>query len=326
MTLEIAPRDRTTVDRYINAVAALPLPNDDTANRWNMRTATVAWLRSRKSIHTERAYFRDLSLWLAWCAATDLDPRNARRGDLDAYVADRLGDVAAPTRNRHLSTVSSWYDYLISNEVTVSNPAKVVDRETINRDDSPTIGLTDKQVTLFMRTARASTNPSARRDAALLGMLAELGLRVGEALRLNMSDFRHNQGHRTVRITGKGGKVRTLPVPAPLGRDLDTYLVQRATNAGQLVEELRGAVFVTATGKRLDQPAVFRLVRRVATSAGIPSAGQLSPHSLRHTVITVALDAGAPLRDVQDLAGHSDPRTTRRYDRGRGSLDRSPAT
>jgi integrase len=70
---------------------------------------------------------------------------------------------------------------------------------------------------------------------------------------------------------------------------------------------------------------VFRLVRRTARLAGLPDAGLVSPHSLRHTVATAALDAGAPLRDVQDLLGHADPRTTRRYDRSRGSLDRSPA-
>ena len=156
-------------------------------------------------------------------------------------------------------------------------------------------------------------------------MLAELGLRVGEALALDLADLRHNRGHRTVRVTGKGGKVRELPIPAPLGRDLDAYLAGRARAAGVAVEQLEGPLFVTTTGRRVDQPAVFRLVRRVGKSAGLPAAEHLSPHSLRHTVATAALDAGAPLRDVQDMLGHADPRTTRRYDRSRGSLDRSPA-
>jgi integrase/recombinase XerD len=65
-------------------------------------------------------------------------------------------------------------------------------------------------------------------------------------------------------------------------------------------------------------------VRRLARAAGIPSWAQLSPHSLRHTAITLALDAGASLHDVQDYAGHADTRTTRRYDHSRDSLGRSP--
>jgi hypothetical protein len=78
-------------------------------------------------------------------------------------------------------------------------------------------------------------------------------------------------------------------------------------------------------GSRLTQGYVFALVRRLARIAGIPAAEQISPYSLRHSAATAALDDGAPLRDVQDLLGRADPRTTRRYDRNRGSLDRSPA-
>ena len=86
-----------------------------------------------------------------------------------------------------------------------------------------------------------------------------------------------------------------------------------------------GPLLATASGSRLDQSALWKLVRRLARAADIPSWAQLSPHSLRHTAITSALDAGAALRDVQDYAGHRDPRTTRRYDRSRGTLDRNAA-
>jgi len=88
---------------------------------------------------------------------------------------------------------------------------------------------------------------------------------------------------------------------------------------------LSGPLLATSTGRRLDQAALWRLVRRLARAAGIEQWEALSPHSLRHTAITLALDAGASLRDVQDFAGHRDPRTTRRYDRARDSLDRHAA-
>jgi integrase/recombinase XerD len=85
-------------------------------------------------------------------------------------------------------------------------------------------------------------------------------------------------------------------------------------------ERAHGPIFRGAHGQRLDRHAVARIVRRLARAAGVTK--RISPHSLRHSFITAALDAGVPLRDVQEAASHADPRTTMRYDRGRQSLDR----
>ncbi|MEU0560910.1 tyrosine-type recombinase/integrase [Dactylosporangium sp. NPDC006015] len=269
-----------------------------------------------------------MSGFLSWCERSGLDPRQARRGDLDAFVGSGAPRAAA-TRARQLSALSSWFDYLVSNGVTTVNPVNAVDRPEVDRDASPTVGLSNTQVGAFMRSARAATGRTARRDTALLGFMAELGLRVGEVIALDVEHLRHNRGHRTVQVPGKGGKMRELPIPAPLGRDLDAYLDQRQGDGGDQADAvavpLTGPLFVTSSGGRMAQPNVFTLVRRTAKAAGLPNADRLSPHGLRHTLATAALDAGAPLRDVQDLLGHADPRTTRRYDRSRGSLDRSPA-
>lgn len=322
-TVTALARYGSSGDAIAQAVTALPLPLDGAGQRWSLHTSTIAWLRSFTSPHTRKAYFRDLADWLTWCEATGLDPRNARRGDIDTYRAARCEGFAKTTTARRLSSISSWYDYLVSNDLAGRNPVGAVKRPKVDRDASSTIGLSAQHVTLFMKAARAAKGRTVKRDAALLGFMAELGLRVGEALALDMASLRHNRGHRTVVVAGKGGKVREIPIPAPLGRDLDVWLDERPTptNAGAS----GGPLFVTARGNRLDQGAAFKLVRRVATAAVLPAADKLSPHSLRHTVATTALDAGAPLRDVQDLLGHADPRTTRRYDRSRGSLDRSPA-
>ena len=92
---------------------------------------------------------------------------------------------------------------------------------------------------------------------------------------------------------------------------LDLYIGERES----------GPIFMNHDGtSRLDRHASARIVRRLTKAAGIEK--RISPHSLRHSFITAALDAGVPLRDVQEAASHSDPRTTMRYDRGRGSLDR----
>lgn len=85
-------------------------------------------------------------------------------------------------------------------------------------------------------------------------------------------------------------------------------------------ERAEGPIFVGDDGRRLDRHAAGRIVRRLAKRAGITKP--VGPHTLRHGFITAALDAGVPLRDVQEAASHADPRTTMRYDRGRVSLDR----
>jgi integrase/recombinase XerD len=99
---------------------------------------------------------------------------------------------------------------------------------------------------------------------------------------------------------------------APVSRALDDYL------AGQTM----GPVFITKTGKRIAQPEAWKMVRRLAARAALDGAGEIRPHSLRAAFVTGAREAGVHLEDGQDAAGHADPRTTRRYDRGRHSLDR----
>ena len=124
----------------------------------------------------------------------------------------------------------------------------------------------------------------------------------------------------------KGARKAKVPLTPATGAALDAYLAARAHRAGLGgPARLAGTLLATATGGRLRQGHLWELVRRLARDAGIGTWQELSPHSLRHSAITFALDAGAAQRDVQDYAGHKDPRTTRRYDHARDSLDRNAA-
>ena len=108
-------------------------------------------------------------------------------------------------------------------------------------------------------------------------------------------------GHRTLTITRKGGKVVTVPLAPRTARAIDLAIGERT----------EGPVFLAADGRRLDRHGAGRIVRTTARRAGI---GKLvTPHTLRHAFITAALDAGVPLREVQEAASHTDPRTTMRY-------------
>jgi site-specific recombinase XerD len=291
---------------------------------------TEAWLSNRRlSEHTRDAYRRDVASYLAWCAENQIEPLQAKFTHINEYaraleltVDPRSGRTLAPTTvARKLSGLSSWYDFLVKLEAVSANPVGAADRPSVSRDHSATIGMSPAEVDALLRVAQADS----ARHYAIIALLADLGLRVGEVCRLSMADLGYERGHRTVRFTGKGGKPRRRALAPGTAAALDAYLAERARLAGVETEDLSGPVFVTNVGSPVDRHSVFRLVRRLAEQAGIPSAAHLSPHSLRHAFATTARSEGVPLEDVQDAMGHADPRTTRRYDRDRHNLDRDPS-
>ncbi|MDG4797725.1 tyrosine-type recombinase/integrase [Micromonospora sp. WMMD1082] len=295
---------------------------------------TDAWLRNRRlSEHTRDAYRRDVAGWLAWCTACQLDPLRASFLHVNEYaralestLSARTGrPLTSATVARKLSALSSWYDFLVKLRAVDANPVAGADRPRIDRDHSATVGLTPAEVDALLAAADADTGPTAARNRAAVTLLADLGLRVGELVSLDVTDLGAERGHRSVRFVGKGGKARRRALTPGTAYAVDAYLAQRAAAQGVTTHQLTGALLVTASGARLDRHSVFRLVRRLARVAGIPAWAHLSPHSLRHAFATTARAEGVPLEDVQDAMGHADPRTTRRYDRDRHNLDRDPA-
>ncbi|GAB1640420.1 tyrosine-type recombinase/integrase [Krasilnikovia sp. MM14-A1259] len=288
---------------------------------------TEAWLANRRlSEHTRVAYRRDVAGWLGWCAGRELDPLRASFLDVNAYARELESRVdprsgrrlSAATVARKLSGLSSWYDFLVKLRAVAANPVGGADRPYVSRDHSATVGLSAEQVDALLAAAQADEGPAALRHRAMVALLADLGLRVGELVGLDVGDVGAERGHRTVRFVGKGGRARRRVLTAAAGAALDAYLGVRPAGAD-------GPLFVTASGARVDRHAVFRLVRRLARDAGIAGWQRLSPHSLRHAFATSARAEGVALEDVQDAMGHADPRTTRRYDRDRHNLDRDPA-
>jgi integrase/recombinase XerD len=144
----------------------------------------------------------------------------------------------------------------------------------------------------------------------LASLLALDGLRISEALGADIEALGLERGHRTLVVHRKGNKTVTIPLAPRTARAIDLAVGDR----------LEGPIFLDSHGARLRRDGAARMVRRLARRAGITK--RIGPHSLRHSFITAALDAGVPLRDVQEAASHADPRTTMRYDRARQSLDR----
>ena len=252
-------------------------------------------------------YRLDLRQWVEWISNLHIDILAAERAHIELYARCCQSDgKARSTIGRRLSTICGSYRYCEQQRIIDHNPAAHVRRPKQDYQ-STTLGLDRNELGAFPVQAGLS----GRRDHALASLLALNGLRIFEALNADIDNLDVNRGHRTLFINRKGHKTATIPLAPRTARAIDLYIDERTT----------GPIFLNQDGtRRLDRHGAARIVRRLAKRAGIDK--RISPHSLRHSFITAALDAGVPLRDVQEAASHSDPRTTMRYDRGRGSLDR----
>jgi integrase/recombinase XerD len=275
----------------------------------------AAWKLAQSSPHTLRAYSRSMAGYCGWLDARGLDLLSVKRPIVDGYRHSLTG--APATMAAKLAALSSFYRYAVSADVIGGNPAELVRRPRVDPDHSSTGGLSKDQAKELLAAARAD----GPRSHALASLLLFTGIRLSEALNASTTDYGHDAGHRTLRIRRKGGKDGKVAVPAPAVEALNAYL---GITGRELMASPAGGglpIFTTATGRRWNPSEAFRTVQRLAKAAGIE--GQISPHSLRHTFATLALDAGTTLRDLQDSMGHADPRTTRRYDRARGTLAKS---
>ena len=304
------PLPAAAVDRLPRGELGVPELDEDPY--WRL---VAAFLVECRRAQTRRAYFTDLKAWYAWCVARELHPLQARRHDV-ALWARQLGEQPQPSTGkvqapasiaRRLSCLSSFYGYGVEVSVLEENPVANVKRPRV-ANGSMTVGLAREELEQLLAAAEAD----GPRSAALITLLAYNGLRVDEALSRDVEHLGHQLGHRVLRISRKGGRDALEPLSAPVERALDAYLGDRAS----------GPLFVDDRGRRMYEAQAWRLVRRLARTAGLKSAGQLSPHSLRHTFATSLDDAGVPLQDIQDAMGHADPRTTRRYMATHQHLDR----
>jgi site-specific recombinase XerD len=193
--------------------------------------------------------------------------------------------LMASTVARRLSTLASFYRYCEQEGHVERSPAAHLRRPKVD-GESRTMGLDRNELSAFMVQAGIGTY----RDHALASMLGLNGLRVSEALNADIDDLGFERGHHVLQIIRKGGKRATVPLAPRTARAVQLYIDGRTG----------GPIFLGEHGQRMDRHAADRTVKRLARRAGINK--RISPHSLRHSFITAALDAGVALRDVQDAA------------------------
>ncbi len=284
-----------------------------------LQRLVAGWLLGYPSPHTRRAYARDLAGFTSWCAELSVEVLAASRVHVDAW-ARHLGEVehrAPATVARKLAALTAFYRYLVLEEVLAANPGVHARRPHLDPDHSSTMGL-DRTAARALLTASTEHSP---RLTVLVALLLFNGLRISEALGLDVDDVTgYDRGHRIARLHRKGGRAARAALPPVVAAAVDAYLEHRTA-----LEDTRpadGPLLVTRSGARWRPTNAARALAALAARTEVPSAERVTPHVLRHAAITLALDAGATLRDVQDFAGHADPRTTRRYDHARGRLDR----
>lgn len=262
---------------------------------------------------THANYSNLLKTFFQWCEQVGLDPIDAQRAHLELYVRH-----CETERRNHPSTIGhkigvlrGYYDLAHYDGLIPMNPAARVRSPRFFHDETRIVGLDRTELSGLIQTARAST-PS---DEALIVLMGMLALRVGEAIKVRIDDYGDQErSHTVLRVLGKGHKAATVPLPPPVLRSL--HRAQGDRTSGVLM--LRDSNGLPYTHK-----SARKRVEQLAKATGITK--RIKPHTLRHSCITAALDAGVPLRDVQVMARHSDPRTTMRYDRARLNLDRHAA-
>jgi integrase/recombinase XerC len=262
------------------------------------------------SDHTRRAYLADVRQFADFSGvATQPDAVDA--GAVRAFLADLHGRRHPATVGRKLAALRTCYRLLVREGACALDPTAGIPAPRAPKRLPRPLPV-DDCVTLMEAPAPSADAPRderALRDAALAELLYGAGLRVGEISSLDVRDVDLHRGE--VRVLGKGGKERVVPLPAAAREALDAYLALRDAPG------LRGQPLFTALRRRRDGPRRLgpRDVRRTlaarARRAGL--SDRVHPHRLRHSYATHLLDMGADLREIQELLGHASLATTEKY-------------
>jgi site-specific recombinase XerD len=293
---------------------------------WTWEKTVAAWLMGHRSKHTIKAYRGDIILWTRYCANIGVDPLTARRVHIDAFVQEMTGGYAPSTIARRIAALSSLYGYAAQERILEHNIAGHVRRPKVP-EISNTRFLNNAEVQAFITTAAQHST----RDLAVTLLLALSGLRSEEIRTLRIEEIGSVDGLMTLWVYGKGGEGSQIPVPNTTAEVIDKlvghrssgYIISGGKWRGWGTHEQLPATLNNYDEVDMSANQLGRMVTRLANRAGINNSPlKVTPHSFRHSAITIALSAGVTMRDAEVFARHSDPKTTRRYDRQRNDFSR----
>lgn len=270
---------------------------------------------------TRKVYLRAVRVFGRWCENRGLDLVRVTPADVGRHL-DEL-PLAPPTRKLHLSALRRFFDQLVLRHVLLLNPALSVRGERYQVVEGRTPEISIEQARRLLRSID-TTHVVGLRDRAVIGILIYTAARVGAVAKLRRTDFYDCGDQYSLRFLEKGGKLREIPVRHDLREFLLDYLAEfRIAGSEPNPPLFRTSIrrTKTLTTRPMTADDMARMLKRRLRDAGLPL--RLSPHSFRVMAITDLLIQGVSLSDVQFLAGHADPRTTRLYDRRQQRVTRN---
>ena len=266
--------------------------------------ADAVWLEDGLAPNTVTAYRRDLGSLSNWLAQHGSTLVSADEAQLAQYFADKHATTLAATANRRLAVLRRFYRWAFRDGRIDADPT--VRLRGARQPPRFPKSLSEEQVSALLRAPDTNTTLGLR-DRAMLELLYATGLRVSELVSVTLTQLSLSEG--LVRVFGKGGKERIVPLGEEARHAIERYLKEaRGVILGQRVAD---ALFVTQRASPMSRQMFWLLIKRYAARAAIDAP--LSPHGLRHAFATHLLNHGADLRVVQLLLGHADISTTQIY-------------
>ncbi|MBO7343910.1 MAG: tyrosine recombinase XerD [Alistipes sp.] len=260
-------------------------------------------LEKHLSDNTVDSYMRDLAAFAHFILRMyDLPPVKVEPEMISKYMV-RLYDIGREksSQARALSSIKSFYNYLLLEGKLEASPAELIEAPKASRPLPDT--LSTEEIDLIINSIDDSTVKGLR-DRAILEVLYSCGLRVSELCDLRMSDLFFGEGY--IRVTGKGDKQRLIPISGVARERISLYKDKRPK-----IHSGEDTLFLNNRGKRLTRVMIFTILKQACQRAGITK--KISPHTLRHSFATHLLEGGASIRQVQELLGHESILTTEIY-------------
>lgn len=266
----------------------------------------AAFLARYSCASTRETYAIAIDQWYAWCAEWNVDPMAAQRGQIEMYArALELTGRKPATVAGKLHTLSGLYRFAVADGMLDRNPMIHVRIPQIERR-STSNGLTRTEYHDVLESAKEA----GAQHHAIIGLLGENALRVSSLCGIDVEHLGTHMGLCTITFRVKGGRVLTRPTSPETGEAVRTLALERG----------EGPLFVNNYGNRMERKAVDRIIQRHVKACGITK--RITPHSLRHTHVTLARNAGVPDREIMATTGHLSASMMNYYDRDADTLER----
>lgn len=262
-------------------------------------------VEKRYSALTIRAYGDDLRAFADYIArdnSAQTTPDKAEFRDIRSYIMTLVeAGNAARTVNRHISSLKSFFKYLLRLQVITQNPTQKLHTLKI-KSRLPDFVPPKQMEQLTHISLEYNDDYIAQRNALIILLLYTTGIRRAELASLTRSNIDLAQG--TIKVMGKGGKERLIPLTEEVSKKMEQFLQK-------ICEIQNNFVFLTLRNRPMSVDDIYRVVRKTLTEAGVQ--GKRSPHVLRHTFATALLSEQASLRSIQELLGHASISSTQIY-------------